>query len=120
MNIERFLEQIISVFFFFTWIEAAVHWEMTTEEDSVKKLKKVTYRQFKHKALNTDWDVNYKSSLFKKSLIISNGIALFHASIVRFEDVGYIMTPYGFFKASILAKKIVKRKFKGYNKPYIK
>jgi len=61
---------------------------------------------------------NYPNSLFDAEDYWNN---LFHAGIIRFGDVGYILTTYGYIRAFYLQKKI-RKGFTGCckTKPYIK
>lgn len=83
----------------------------------VKKLKRSTYSEIRDKMLAVEWeyDISFPNSLFDRS--DSN---YFHAGIYYFENVGYLLTPYGFIMANLLQKKI-RKSINGYStsKPYI-
>lgn len=118
----RTLEQIISLPAYLTYfplIPTLTHWEMVKRDCYVKKLKRATYQELKEKLLSVEWsyDPSYPTSLFDNS-----GKNYFHASIFRFGDVGYLLTPYGYLMASLLQRKI-RKQLPGYRmsiKPYVK
>lgn len=124
MKIERFLEWIPSIIIFIlypviSWAYWATHLDMCKKNVRVKKLKKATYRDIKSMMINTKWTFN---PLFPKSLFgVDYHKAYFHASIFEFDGVGYLLTPYGYFMASILQRKIAKTlpDYSKYCKPYI-
>lgn len=87
--------------------DVLTHWSQTKGNYSVKKLKKATFSEIKQKMLSIEWkyDSQYSHSLFDKKDFKAN---YFHAGIFRFGNVGYLLTPYGYWKASMLQRKIKK------------
>lgn len=119
----RKLEHILSPFIFLAiWqiAEWLTHEVMTKNSRCVKKLKLASYKDVKQKMISTHWEFDPKHP---KSLFTENDDAYFHAGIIRFEDVGYLLTPFGLLYAKNLQKKI-RRNLKGFElykkKPYIK
>lgn len=107
---KRRVEQLISIpiyITFFLCIPVFIHWDMTKSSWYVKRLKRATYAEIKEKMLSVEWryDWQYPTSLFDKKDFNEN---YFHASIFRFGDVGYLLTPYGYWMASLLQRKIRK------------
>lgn len=106
----RLFEKIISIpawIIFLPCVPVLTHWSMTKNNYYVKRLKRASYLDIKGKMLSIDWTYNslYPHSLFDRNNYHEN---YFHASIFRFGDVGYLLTPYGYYRACILQKKIRK------------
>ena len=118
----RFLENIISIPLWLLIAPAVMtlaHWSMVKTSFEVKKLKKATYKELKEKMLSVNWefDPNHPCSLFDSNRFYEN---YFHASVFRFGDVGYLLTPFGLLMANILQRKIRKSLPTYHFKPYIK
>jgi len=113
MKIERILENIVSIPLWpFLGVNTFTHWDMVKEDGDCKFFKKATYSEIKRKMLSVNWEYDYKypGSLFDRKNKHKN---YFHASIFRFGDVGYLLTPYGYLRASIL-QKIIRKKLPEY------
>lgn len=119
----RKLEQIISIplwLLIIPGIATLIHWSMVKGNDRVKKLKKASYADIRKKMLGVEWiwKQQYPNSLFTDGYPNTN---YFHAGVFRFGDVGYLLTPYGYIRASILQGKI-RKGLPGYIsiiKPYV-
>lgn len=127
----RTIEWILSLFLIvgtlgFYLAFSLTHLNMTKEDRNVKKLRKVSFKQFKEEFLKVGkWEIggDYEGqSLFSDDFFEDNrylNSVYLHASIYRFGDVGYLMTPMGFF----LAERLIRRTSRDINnlrKPYIK
>jgi hypothetical protein len=118
---KRWMEQILSIPLCLTiiilpfWL---THLEMVKEDSDCKALKRATFTELKKLMLSVDWIFNpmYPSSLFTKGWQTE-----VHADIYKFENVGYLLTPYAYLRAKILQRKIRKTLpgFEKYSKPYI-
>lgn len=107
---------------FICWL---THLEMTKNDAYVKKLKKASIREIKQKMLSVEWefDRHCSDSLFGSNHDYNTWKYnnYYHASIVRFNGVGYILTPLGYLYSQYLQKKIRKglEGFEDYKKPYV-
>jgi len=119
----RTLEQIISIPLWpFLFINTYIHWSMTKGNYRALKLKKASAKDLKNKMLSIKWEFYY---IYPNSLFAEHGEYekhYFHASIFVFDNVGYMLTPYGYLIANILQRRIRKTLpgFEKFCKPYIK
>lgn len=121
----RVTEQIISIPVYLSLYGAvapATHWDMTKDCSNVRRLKRATFEEVKEKMLNANWVFvsRFPDSLFSPDFTGEN---YFHAGIIRFGDVGYLLTPYGYYRAMALQRQIRKALVGGSNitgKPLVK
>lgn len=108
---------IIFMAVFFTLIPFYVDKRMTKDCGSVCKLKKSSYKELEKLFLNEKWEFDY---IYPTSLFSNN--AYYHAGIIRFGDVGYLVNIITWFRVILLQKKIRKNLegYTKYRKPYIK
>ena len=95
-------------------------WTMTKGAYSAKFLKKANYLELKKKMYSIDWtfDPNWPNSLWDKN---GDEVNRFHASIFVFDNVGYLLTPFGLIMANIYQRRIRKSlpAYTKFAKPYI-
>ena len=91
--------------------------DMTKEDRSVRKLKKSSYSELNKLFMNEKWTFNasYPNSMFSEH-------AYYHAGIIRFGEVGYLVNIITWYRIILLQRKIRKNLdgFDLYKKPYIK
>lgn len=121
----RRLEQIIGIPLWpFLFASTMTHFEMTSGDSRSVKLKKASFKEIKEKMLLIEWEFNplYQTSLFDKNRSDNGYVNSFHASIFVFDNVGYLLTPYGYLMACLLQMKIRKTLpgFRTTKKEYIK
>lgn len=118
----RLTEKIIGFFiniltFGFFNVQGKTHREMVKGDNKVKKLKRVSYKEWREAMSLFNWtiDTAYHSSLFTSS------DAYAHASIYRFGDIGYILTDFGAWRASMYIRSVFRKQYKLLllEKPYI-
>lgn len=90
---------------------------MTKDCGSVLSLKKSSYTELKKLFLHEKWDFDY---IYPTSLFSDN--AFYHAGIIRFGDVGYMVNIITWLRLILLQRKIRKNLsgFNLYKKPYKK
>jgi hypothetical protein len=94
---------------------------MINDDSSCKIKKKVTFNEFQKKYCEVDWDLfvpikskyyesKYSGQLnpFPTSLFSKNEENEFHAGIIRFGNVGYKLTAYGYLRAVILKNQTIR------------
>lgn len=113
---EHTLEKIYSFFIwlftigFYPAIYWATHKEMVLRTGECKYVLFATYSEFK-KAFNAaNWILKYNQT---NSLFTDDESAYFHADIIRFKEVGMILTPYGLIRAKLYKRKKIKELNKG-------
>lgn len=91
---------------FISWAQWAVHVDMAKSTIRFSMLKKATYLEVKQRMLSHEWenDSDYPKSIFSKN----DYNTYLHASIFKFRGISYSLTPYGYFMASLLQRKIRK------------
>jgi len=104
----RILEQIISILFIdiptlglYRYIKVGTHHYMVKEHSDAKYLYKASFSDFKKEFNKREWIL----MPFYYSLKTPKSEAYLHADILRFEQVGFLMTPYGFLIANFLIRK---------------
>lgn len=113
---EHALERIYSFFIgvftlgFYPVVWWATHRDMVLGTRECKHVLFATYSEFK-KAFNAaNWILNYNQ---ENSLFTDDNSAYFHADIIRFKEVGMILTPYGLIRAKLAKRKKIKELNKG-------
>ena len=105
----RFGENILGFFInfgcvgYYRYVKVGTHHSMTKMYSQTYSKK--NFRQFKEAFDNTKWE--YKFVYGKKKGMVDNGHSEFFASIIKFQDHGYLLTSYGLKKAN----KYFKRKY---------
>jgi hypothetical protein len=64
-----------------------------------------SFADFKKAFEKTEWKINRE---FRDSLFTADESSVFHASIIRINHVGYLLTTYGWIRANALRKKKTK------------
>lgn len=84
-----------------------VHCDMVKSSVRVKRIKKSSFKELKLMMDITNWeyDPKYPSSLFGKKYYE----AYFHASIIEFNGIGYILTPLGYLMSRLYQLRIRKQ-----------
>lgn len=111
MKKQRLIEQIISFPFYilslgFLHINVKVQHDMTKLLSGVSFFKKATYKEVKEKMLSVEWEID---RLYEDSLFDYKGGNHYHAGIIKFYGVGYLLSGYGLFMANRLQRKIYKK-----------
>lgn len=84
-----------------------IHKSMT--KGSTRDFINATYSQFLEKFNSTKWEATSRwgNSVFGEDNTSRNFTEM-HASIICFNGMGYVLSPWGLFKANILKRKTIK------------
>ncbi len=109
---ELFLERAISFLFnvpiggYYSYVERGTHKDMVTESCSIVKVS--TFREFRTAFDQCPWR---PISGYPGALMANDRQDYYHASIIRFNGTGCLLTSYGLFRARIYVKGYIRRNF---------